>query len=167
MKTCEPHQQQHSGHAAVRNIYTRWQRRLGRNNADDERIAVDHLPADVCRGDFENWALTHTHTHTHADTKRTMNQKVVTGVLIAACSFSLGFGASQMAIASTVTEHTSEIRGLRDTDALIRKELAEERQRTDQRVAQIATLMGEMVRQNQEFINLLKVQNQILERRMP
>lgn len=96
-----------------------------------------------------------------------VTQKIIIGCLISLCSFSLGFGYSQMRVANMVTSHQTEISHLKDTNVQIRKEISDERTRTDQRIGQVASLMSEVIRQNQEFITLLRVQNQILERKLP
>lgn len=89
-----------------------------------------------------------------------MKQETVIKVLIAALGLTGGFGLSQLTVAGEVSKHAVEIIN-------IRKELADERVRTDERIRNVANLMAEMVRQNNEFINLLRVQNEILNRRQP
>ena len=58
----------------------------------------------------------------------------------------------------------TEIQGLREADVLIRKQIDEDRQLYEKRIGYIVTLFEANQKTMQEFINLLKVQNEILGR---
>lgn len=96
-----------------------------------------------------------------------MKNQVVTGILIALFSGSLGFGFSQLTFGGDVKQHNVEIIALKEADTMIRKDMADERNRTDDRIKNVALLMTKLIEQNQELINLVKVQNELLNRRPP
>lgn len=83
------------------------------------------------------------------DLKLTMNKPLITGILISCFSASMGFGLSQLTVIGEVKQHSTEIKNLlKDTGEL----------RNDFR---------EMIKQNQEFIQLLRTQNELLRQRLP
>lgn len=91
--------------------------------------------------------------------------QVLTGILISACSLSLGFGFSQLMSVQDVREHTVEIRQIKTS-------VAEERGRTDSRIFQVAELVKAVIEADkerqktlQEFISVVKVQNELLQRK--
>ena len=95
---------------------------------------------------------------------KTLWQQVLVAMLIALCSGSIGFGASQMLIVSEVRKSANDIVYLKESDVMIRKELSDEHGRTDQRIFTLAGMVTKIIDQNSEVINLVKVQNELLTR---
>lgn len=84
------------------------------------------------------------------------NKPIVTGVLISLLSGSLGFGFSQIVVVQEVKGHTIEIKQLKDADRVLAENNKELREQ-----------LTRLLVQNQEFINLLRVQNELLMRKYP
>lgn len=78
---------------------------------------------------------------------------------------SLGFGTSQMFIVGQVNTSKNDITYLRETDARQDKDLLETEVRLNQRINAISGLMEKNIALNQELVSLVKVQNELLERR--
>ena len=78
-------------------------------------------------------------------------KSVITGILVAIFAAALGFGASQATLAIEVKSHTVELQHLKEMDAKLSGDLSDER-----------ALQRELLKQNQEFINLLRIQNELL-----
>jgi hypothetical protein len=79
---------------------------------------------------------------------------IIASLFLALFSASVGFGFSQMAVVAEVKTSTTEIQHLKGADKELRDIVSEDR-----------TLMKEILRQNQEFIQLLKLQNELLMRK--
>jgi hypothetical protein len=94
--------------------------------------------------------------------------QVFIGLLLLFCGGSAGFGFSQMngmnSVLADVGISKTEIVNLRESDSLIRKELNDERARTDGRIFALAGLVEKIVDQNTEVIGLVKLQNELLTR---
>jgi len=93
--------------------------------------------------------------------------QIIGGILIGLFSLSVGFDISQIGIVTEVREHTVEIRQMKQSST-------EERSRTDARIFQVAELIRAVIdadkeRQKtlQEFIQILRVQNELLQRNRP
>lgn len=89
---------------------------------------------------------------------------VFINVLTLLVGASLGFGTSQMYVVSDVRESKLQITNLKEADAQIRKDLFDERARTDGRIADLVRLMEKSTGLNQELVNLVKVQLELAAR---
>lgn len=90
--------------------------------------------------------------------------QIVTHLLTAICAGSLAFGGSQMFVVAEVKGNTKDISYLKEADEMIRKEIDNERKRTDDRIFRLAELVTNIINQNREIIELVKTQNQIIAR---
>lgn len=82
------------------------------------------------------------------------SENIVPGVIIAICAAALGFGVSQATLAIDVKSHSVEISNIK-----------EEQKRALSMQSDDRSMVREIIRQNQEFINLLRVQNELLLKR--
>lgn len=83
-------------------------------------------------------------------------RNIISGIFISIFAASLGYGVSQASLAVEVKSHTVELKHLKEMDATLAISLSEDR-----------ALTREILKQNQEFINLLRVQNEILLQQHP
>lgn len=90
---------------------------------------------------------------------------VLVGVLIALFGASLGFGGSQMFIVGDVKANTSNINNLKDADVAIRATQIVDTQRTSAEMNRLSDLFGKNLELNRELIQLVRVQNELLDRR--
>ena len=106
--------------------------------------------------------------------------KILAGAIIAIVAAMVGFGISQAGVGADVSRElnginnklnamdTAIIRNAKDIEYSHERDLHQdsemenERKRTDSRVFSVASLMEQVVKQNTEFIQLLKVQNELL-----
>ena len=82
-------------------------------------------------------------------------KSALVGLTIALCSGSFGFGISQATLATEVKLHALAINQ-------IQKDVQQEKDNSERRMERVTSLVESMFRQNQDFINLLKVQNELL-----
>ena len=99
-------------------------------------------------------------TETMADDK---GRRIGFNILLALCSASIGFGASQMTLASEVHVSTAKVEANRKELDDVRIALREERASTDARIFELTGLMKEQIRNSTELITLIRVQKQIKE----
>lgn len=85
--------------------------------------------------------------------------RITSSVLAGFFGVLLGFSVSQVSVGNEVREHTVRIQALE-------KLSVEERKRTDDRIFEVAALVRETISLNKEFIQLLRVQNELLQRQV-
>lgn len=104
-----------------------------------------------------------------------MKEKVVSGTVVALVSAALGFAASQVTVGAKVRDVTSGIAAdVREAAVELRQVKAEfvnEQKRTDARIFELSGLVKTVIESNsarektmQEFIQVIKVQNELLQR---
>lgn len=82
------------------------------------------------------------------------SENIVPGIVVAICAAVLGFGVSQATLAVDVKTQRVEINQLKYDHTRLDNQLNNDR-----------LMHVELIKQNQEFINLLKVQNELLMKR--
>ena len=87
--------------------------------------------------------------------------KWVIGILLSITMFSLGFGVSQMTLASEVHVNSNRITTLERSIIDLHQADLDEGHRSDTRIFEAVGLMKELVKQNTELISLIRVQYQI------
>ena len=83
------------------------------------------------------------------------SENIIPGIIIAVCASVFGFGISQATLAVDVKTHAVEI-----------SHLKEETKRQIALHSEDKQLVLEIIKQNQEFINLLRVQNELLSKKV-
>lgn len=86
----------------------------------------------------------------------TIMGRIATGVIISICSVAVGFGVSQATLAVEVKTQSVELKNLKEADS---RNIADH--------AMIKDMLYKVLDQNQDFINLLKVQNELLMKKIP
>ena len=77
-------------------------------------------------------------------------RQIIGGLLIAACSGSLGYGYSQQTIGNQMRDNTKDIAA--NKDAIIA---------TNHRIDRVADLMEKQMEMNRELVTLIRVQQQV------
>lgn len=80
--------------------------------------------------------------------------------MVSALTFCLGYILS----AANLNGLRAELRHLHAEDARLERSLSQEVQRMDARLGSLSGLVEKLIAQNQQFIELLRVQNELLQR---
>lgn len=96
----------------------------------------------------------------------TMFKSIMTGILLTAFGSSIGFGISQMTVTQDFKAFSvltsSEIAHLKKADFDLQKTIDDMRIISEERMKDVIDLIKSGYVQNQELINLIKVQNEML-----
>jgi hypothetical protein len=96
----------------------------------------------------------------------TMFRSIITGILLTAFGSSIGFGVSQMTVAQEFRSHAAEgaikYSNLVKTDDELKEMIYEMKQSSAAHMREVIDLFKAYSAQNQELINLVKVQNEML-----
>jgi len=87
---------------------------------------------------------------------------VVGGILIGMFGTTVGFTVSQVEVSSSVRLNSAELLNLKSADISIRNDIIAMRAENAGHMRDVIELFKENMKVNQEFINLLKVQNELL-----
>lgn len=90
-------------------------------------------------------------------------KNILINVIVASVTGAIVFAVTMTAVVKQVNISANEIEHLRAATVSIRTDLAAERQRTDNRIFELAKLMTAQLEQNRELITLIKVQNRIVQ----
>lgn len=95
-----------------------------------------------------------------------MFKSIITGILLTAFGSSIGFGISQMAVAQDFKSHAAEglikYSNLVKTDDELKEMIYDMKQSSAAHMKEVIDLFKAYSAQNQELINLVKVQNEML-----
>ncbi len=85
-----------------------------------------------------------------------MKQDLSKILFVALFSATIGFGFSQVTVVGEVKCNTTDVQHLKEKDKAL-----------DDRISNMTLLVNKIIEQNQEFINALKVQNELLMQKRP
>lgn len=98
---------------------------------------------------------------------------IIMAILCSLTTASITFGVTQLNNIGQIKDVAADVRvsranlvALQEDQKLLRKQVDDDNARNEQRIAHIITLMEANQKTEQEFINLLKVQNELLSRQI-